>query len=520
MSFNPQGVSFPQMFKKQQSGNSNFRQTPTDKLVEVVSITGGENGQGSMVVLERNERFGVRRCHVKISHKTQERMKNSSGYKNTSSRGWSGNVIDSHMEQEIPVGSVLVLEACLSTGPKKVVNGEETYFFETNWVHKVSDPSPEKTFSGIFTISTYKENVVAVQHWREKALPIDLSGENADNSQLEALADDLDVIVKAKNDGDFLPNIGVQFYTAVPSKTGADGKVEEYTTIDTSPPFDWVPGKTDENGVKIEGHPLTGDRFIELIGGYRNYIFGDAESGIKPKFSNEELKDAILEVQVYTNITASQKSQSMIVSEERKGAPLYRMSHTPTKYAQDDQGYVTTKNWAVFGILTISSDKAEVNMKTRQTVFTRRDLATRLFANGVMGNVLSFVRTSDGTKKVPHENLKVILNPTGAQEEGQGASQQPNRTQTTVQSQSPSSVNTVRSPQPQAEPEMDLSLSSNTEDDPFADDPFADFDTVDNSVQSSDNSDDVPFEVEEEEKKDTDEGQAKRSIGGGRRRDI
>lgn len=509
MSFSPQGISLPQIFRKQQS-NNNFRQTPTDKLVEVVSISGGENGQGHMVVLERNERYGVRRCHVKISSKTQERMKNST-YTGTSTRGWSGNVIDSKMEKEIPAESVLILEACISTGPKKVVNGEETYFFETNWVHKVADPSPEKTFTGIFTISTYKENVVAVQHWREKALRINFDG---DNSAIETLADELDVIVKAKSEGEYVPNIGVQFYAAVPSKYSEDGsKVEEYTAIDTSPPFDWIPAKTAPDGSKIEGHPLTGDMFIELIEGYRTYIFGNSDTGAKPKFSQEELKDAILEIQVYTNITAAPRSQSMVISEERKGAPLYRMSHTPTKYAQDDQGYVTNKNWAVFGILTISRDQAEVNMKTRQTVFTRRDLATRLFANGIMGNVLSFVRTSDGIKKVPHENLKVILNPTNNAESQSGNTAQTN-TQTQERTQ-----NTVRQAPAQVEPDLDLSLSGSAEDDPFADDPFADFSDV-NQASETENLDTPPFDVEEDKKSDEEEGRGKRTIGGSRRRDI
>lgn len=506
--FNPKGVSLPQLFRKNQTNNSTYKQTPKDRLAEVISVETDIGDNGKLMIVEHNEE-GPRRYQVTIANSTRERLKNDPNSKNPT-RKWSGGCIDEKFAKEITAGTMIILERCLSTGPKKTVNGEDIYFIETNWIRK----APMKAFPGIFTISSFRGRVSSVQSWEKKAISFD------DTEKLSALADELDSLLEKRNNGEFLPSIGVQMYAMLPDQRDADGKIIDYVVVDTTPPFDWQSGEQNPDGTTAKGHPLSGDKLEQLIQGYQDYLLGNEEEGIPAKFDAETQKDLKIELQQYTNYNASTISPELEIPENRQFHPLYRMSHTPSKYAMDDTGYVTNKNWAVSGILTLTNDKVETDMKTRQTIFQNRDIANRLFANGIMGNVLSFVRTADGMKKKPHNDLKVILNEDGQPGPVKPKENQPTNSNTQTSGRSGSTVTPPASTE-QHEQQEDFSLmssqsSSDFDDIPFGDDPFA---KIDEATAANKADDDIPFDTETKEEKGSDSASGKRNFGG-RRRDI
>ena len=156
-------------------------------------------------------------------------------------------------------------------------------------------------------------------------------------------------------------------------------------------------------------------------------------------------------------------------------------------------------------------------MKTRQTIFQNRDIANRLFANGIMGNVLSFVRTADGMKKKPHNDLKVILNEDGQPGPVKAKENKPESSNAQASGRSGSTV----TPPANTEQQEDFSLmssqsSSDFDDIPFGDDPFA---KIDEATAANNAEDDIPFENDTKEEKGSDSASGKRNFGG-RRRDI
>lgn len=501
-SFNPTGVSIPQIFRKKQGNSSTFKQTPVDRLVEVEKVEPDIAGNGKLIVVEHTPR-GVRRYQVSVEAGTRERMKNNANVQ-TATRKWSGGLIDEKFAQEIIPGTMLILIRCMSTGPKKVVNGEEIYFIETNWVRR----APVKAFTGVFTIASFRGRVSSVQHWGD-AISFN------DGDGLTKLADELDSLIEKREAGEYMPSVGVQMYAMIPDQIDESGTVLDYVVLDTTPPFDWQSGGVDENGVAQKGHPLSGDKLEQLIQGYQDYLLGDESKGMPAKFSDDILEKLEIELQVYTNYNASSMSDDLVIPEGNTRHPLHRMTNTPSKYAMEDTAYVTSKNWAVAGILTLTNDKVEIDQKSRQSTFTNRDLATRLFANGAMGNVLSFIRTANGTKKKPHADLKVNLN------EDSAAAQQPSQQSSSERSEKPTSNGSVSAPPVDKvkEKEEDFSLlnssgadniySSSFDDIPFGDDPFNKVDVPEVKAKE----DDAPFNTTEDDKDSGGDAAGKRKFG-------
>lgn len=456
MGFKPQGVSIPGAFSRTNSGgNSNFKQRPTDRLC---TITGYDVAHNTIIVTE-DISGNVLEAKVGDAHIQRNRAREQTNPSAQPQR-WVGYDIDARMEEHLPVGEKVVLERCITT-KKLNVGGQEKRLVECTRVIHITAPSPEKTFHGVFTISAFQGRISNVQSWADRAISSD------DQEALSTIASELDDNKAAYENKENRPNLGVQFRVIVPKEleAGKEEKDREWEVIDSSPPFDWVQQEKDAAGNVVRpGHPLDGAKFGELINGYFEYVFGAEDGSVAPKFSEDVLATAKVEVMTYVSYLASSMSTSMQIP-DREWDPLYELSHTRTKYAQDDTEFTVGKNWAVRGILSLSEDKAP---KTKTESWTKRDLAVRLFANALRMNVHRFVATSEGNRVRPHPAIERVRDePT--QEAGAAAEQ----------SQAPAARGSLATPpsQPAARPAASAPSLSAPAADPFgggASDPFLD----------------------------------------------
>lgn len=506
MAFKKSGMSVPVAFTKRNNSDSNFRQYPRDLLVVLKEVHPAADGQGSLIVAEKRKDGSERVYNVRIKNSTIERLKNNKNV-NATTRKWSGGLIDESFAKENKAEDVLVLEQTLSTGPKKTVNGVETYFIETNWIHS-GDPDETKNFRASFTISAYNGRVSATRRLPERNIFV------SDQESIEDVRVQLKDIEEAVKNGEFMPGLAISFHTLIPAtlKNGTEG----YKEIDRTPPFSWVSAEKDADGKVItEGRLINADDFEDLLNGYLDYIYGpEDDKSVAGQFDDETLEKVKVEVMVGTNYRASNMSDSLVINPQYTGAPLYRMANTETKYSIDDEGYIKTQNIAVDGIVMLSGDKME--KVGREVKLIRRDLVTRLFTNGPIKDASEMVLSSDGLNIEVDERLKAPNN--YAQNTGSNTSGSTNR------SERPQ--NTASTPvETESESAFDLpedifnepssSENSHVNDDPFKDDSsfFGDDDDVFGG-------DDTPFgeDKKEEEKEETKSSSSR----GGRssRRDV
>ena len=377
-SFNPQGT---QRAFVRQDGGDGFKPRPQDLLVTIESYN---IGQGIMNCVDtRDRKISARISAAAISRNEARKAANPSGPTDIQ---WEGYCIDERMAKHLKVGHRIVLERAVSKRAPIKQNNQTLYIYEADRVVNVSDPSPEKTFEGLFTVSTYEGRIFQVQHWAEKAIDIN------DVTAIENIRRELDEINNAYVQKQFLPTVGIQFRTVAPGANAND----PYVVLDTSPPFDWVPREKDENGVEISpGHPLDGNTFIGYVSGYTDYALG--------KFPKEQHPGVFVEMIRYVNFKASGLSRYMAVPENQYD-PLFTLSHTQTKLAIDDGDFVQGKNYAVRGILQLSANKPDNATQS----WIVRNIAQRLHANGAKGHVHAWVRSFDGHKTSPHEALRQV----------------------------------------------------------------------------------------------------------------
>lgn len=393
MSYKPEGVSLPtspNRFKKSNS-NSNFNQQPRSRLVVV---DGYDLSRG---VIEATEVDTGRKIEAEINP-------DKAGSIRSKSDKWNGNIIDERMEGHLPVGQRIVLENCITV--KKIKSGgqEEKSIMRCNWVSSMPDQHPDKSFTGLFTVNSYKDKISGVQVWDRKSInPSSDEGEE----EIESLSQKMNEVVdryKQSPKNARLITHGVQFRTLVAKGEAADGRLN-YEVVDCSPPFDWVRAKKDAEGNIIsDGHPLSGDRMIVYLEEYLDHVYGKDGDEDLPGLVAEGIisKDDKFHVEVmtYNAISAAPLSNSMDITNTR--SPLYKLSSVLTKYGQlDDSGYVG-KNWAVFGVGLLTSDQSP---KNRGEDFVDRNLVTRLFVNGFGNNIHSMVPTFDGGKAKAHPSL-------------------------------------------------------------------------------------------------------------------
>lgn len=325
---------------------------------------------------------------------------------------WMGHSIDEKMKKAVPVGSKVILLR------SRVVQNDKTRDLSQTEVHRiVGVPSPEadKTFQGIFTM-TYRvdegrERVSRVQHWNPNG--VDINDETALNQlkeQIDAARANYGTKIGEYSVAE--PTIGIQFRALLKTDREYQWAVDPskksiYELVDTSLPFDWIPGPEDENGkeIKSQAHPITGDEMMDFAEKYVEYISNS------PDFA-EHLDNMKVEVCFYHVYPASKNDNLLLTTGDPakdKNAdknPLHQLSHRLSyiDLAQTEQ--IMGRNAAVNGIIQISGNKLEkVNGKP---VEIPNYWVNKIHANNTRGHVHAFIRTADGYKAEPNEALALI----------------------------------------------------------------------------------------------------------------
>lgn len=383
MGFKPQGM--PSAFTRSANPGQSKRPYQIDLLVTIDSYDvgsrqlycTGEDGTKMMV-----------RIRPDTVDRNIQRAKDLAGTRPQAPK-WEGYMIDQRMADSLPVGQKIVIERAERTRTIQQ-NGQSISLMDSDRIINVADPSPDKTFEGLFSISTYQNHVFHVQRWEERGILID------DQAQIARIREELDAGSSAFLNKELRPHSGVQFRVVVPGPTATD----KCTVLDTSPPFDWIPRQFDSNGVEISaGRPLDGNKFMELLfdetDGYLGYV--------KSKFPETQYPGRFIEVCPYINYRAGPRSRYMAIP-EKQFDPLYKLANTQTRLAMDDNSFSQGKNMAVKGVLQLSADQVDMNTRS----FKPRNIAVRLHATGPMGHVHAWIRTFDGRKTQPHEALRQI----------------------------------------------------------------------------------------------------------------
>ncbi len=382
MGFKPQGMPTP--FTRQ-SNSSGQRKRVIPRLVTIDSYDlaqrqihcTGEDG-AKLIVQIRPETIArnLQRAQELSSQRPQAPK-------------WEGYAIDQRMADHLPPGHKVVIEKA-EVARSLQHNGVLTRMIMGDRVLNVADPSPNKTFEGLFSISTYQNHVFHVQSWERKAVSID------DAAGIERIRAALDDDAQAFLRKELRPHHGVQLRAVVPDEANS----AQFIVVDTSPHFDWISRKLDESGREIApGHPMDGSKFMELL-------FGETESYtqyIRQNFPADKYPGLFIEVCPYINYRAGPSSRYMAIP-EKTFDPLYKLAHTQTKLAIDDVDFVQGKNVAVLGVLQLSSDQADMATRT----FKPRNIAVRLHAEGPMGHVHAWVHTHTDQKTTPHPALRQV----------------------------------------------------------------------------------------------------------------
>lgn len=476
--FQPTGIKTrtQRAFRSNTTQSTPRRKTFINRLVEVLELNPQKDGAGDLLVKESTE-LGDRFYRVKIAKAALERnqKKDEANPAKASQREWSGCYIDDKMAQHIEVGSFVTLEMSTYSGPKQKEGEREVNQLETTWIHT----APEKAVRCIATADSYNGRVTSYQKY-ERITP-DLFNEDSMNKVVEKL----NANIKLYNEGVRVPNIGVRFIASrvIDDPKNPDGKKLQY--IETSDTIDWISGE--EKGT---GAPLDSKTFIDLVYQFIDYILGPEDKSSPPLFPEIPEDEIKLTVAVYENYLASQKSQSMIIDDTKQFTATYRMTQTPMRNSQSDD-YRLGKNLGATGVLYISDNKYDKKLKTE----VERNLATRFFADSIMGNVISFLETEDGLRYTPHPALL----PLREDQPNDNAAQN-----STAKTASAPVKETTESLAPPPQGAAQLSMPS-TSVDPFAmsgsdEDPFNAFGTEEDKEESD--VEDAGNEAEEEEHKE------------------
>lgn len=476
--FQPTGIKTrtQRAFRSNTTQSTPRRKTFINRLVEVLELNPQKDGAGDLLVKESTE-LGDRFYRVKIAKAALERnqKKDEANPAKASQREWSGCYIDDKMAQHIEVGSFVTLEMSTYSGPKQKEGEREVNQLETTWIHT----APEKAVRCIATADSYNGRVTSYQKY-ERITP-DLFNEDSMNKVVEKL----NANIKLYNEGVRVPNIGVRFIASrvIDDPKNPDGKKLQY--IETSDTIDWISGE--EKGT---GAPLDSKTFIDLVYQFIDYILGPEDKSSPPLFPEIPEDEIKLTVAVYENYLASQKSQSMIIDDTKQFTATYRMTQTPMRNSQSDD-YRLGKNLGATGVLYISDNKYDKKLKTE----VERNLATRFFADSIMGNVISFLETEDGLRYTPHPALL----PLREDQPNDNAAQN-----STAKTASAPVKETTESLAPPPQGAAQLSMPSSSVD-PFAmsgsdEDPFNAFGTEEDKEESD--VEDAGNEAEEEEHKE------------------
>lgn len=385
---------------------NNERRQVSDRLVEVL-----EYNLDQAIMIAKSDDGRV--LHVHIDPESIKRNEESIAKKRKEGRianqiSFMGHLINDQMVDHIPAGKQhkAILER--SEVVRSTKQGDETVLIvRANRIINVTNPEREKTREGLFTVSAFGGRISFVQEWPENLLAIDV--EDAD--KIDELVQRIDKAFSnfgAQIEGKpvVMPSVGIQLRVIVPNDTTnapqeetqyANATPAKYLVVDTSACVDWIPGKKDEEGnVVVKGHPLDSDAFEAFVSGYIEY----AEN----RFPNVDFK---IEVVPYDNYPAGKMSPYLVLKDSQAD-PVTQLATTHTRLSQDDDSKTMGKNWAVRGIIQLTSD-AEVKVSRTQLEIIPRNYVSRLHANNVKGHVHSWIKSSDGEKCAPHPMLKRFI---------------------------------------------------------------------------------------------------------------
>lgn len=401
MAFNG-NIKQPKQYSGQKSTNN---QNTFDRLVTVKDYDTAKS-----IIIAEDEKGKIFEAYINpqevinANNRLKERGDNTAGY------AWMGHSIDEKMKKAHPPGSKIILIR------SKVVSSDKVSGIAKTEVHRIGgvpNPEADKTFQGYFTMNYRqdegRERIFRVQHWNPNG--VDLNNDEAINN-LKVSIDD-----SAKNYGVKIgehnvvePSIGIQFRALMKTDRKYPYSVDKskdtiYEVVDMSLPFDWMPGRLDENGneIKSDAHPLTGDEMLGFAEGYIGYI--------SDKFS-EHLDSMKVEVCYYHTYPASKNDSLELTTGDPardKNAdknPLYQLSHRKSFVDGEQTEFIVGKNAAVNGIIQIGANKlVKVDGKP---VEIPSYWVTKIFANNTRGHIHAFIRSEEGYKTEPHESLKII----------------------------------------------------------------------------------------------------------------
>ena len=384
---------------------TNERRQVSDRLVEVVEYN---LDQAIMVAKAEDGKI----LHVHIDPESIKRNEESIAKKRKEGRianqiSFMGHLINDQMADHIPAGKQhkAILERSEIVRSNK--QGDETiYVVRANRIINVTNPEKEKTHEGLFTVSAFNGRIAFVQEWPEDLTAINIE----DEDKIDLLVQEIDKGFEnfgAQIEGKpvVLPSVGVQLRVIVPNDNTtapednqyANATPAKYIVVDTSACVDWIPGKKDEEGnVVVKGHPLDSEAFEAFVSGYIEYAEG--------RFPNVDFQ---IEVVPYKNYPAGKMSPYLVLKDSQAD-PVTQLATTHTRLSQDDDSKTVGKNWAVRGIIQLTSD-AEVKVSRTQLEIIPRNYVSRLHANNVKGHVHSWIKSSDGEKCAPHPMLKRFI---------------------------------------------------------------------------------------------------------------
>ena len=179
--FRPKGVS-GRPGPRQARQSSDY---PRDRLAVVDSY---DLSRGVMIAKEMDTDL---KLEVSIQERTPRPAASvAASTRNASERKWSGNKIDALMAEALVPGSWVILES--TRGNESIMRGKERVLpVAARWITNVTEPRPDKCFTGIFTATAYHDEIKTIQAWDEKAL------DASDQQALEAFGAELDAVHSA-----------------------------------------------------------------------------------------------------------------------------------------------------------------------------------------------------------------------------------------------------------------------------------------------------------------------------------
>ncbi len=392
------GIKRPQM-------GSNQNQTEQRAFDRLVTVIGYNLETRTVNVEDKNGK----KYEVFINKDAYLRGEEAAKNLTVDPKNWMGHRIDKYLEKAYPAGSKIILQR---TKVIKKDNGKGFAVTEAQRIAGVPNPEPDKTFQGTFTFTSRVdedrlERISRAQSWQLNGIDIN------DEEALMKLKKEMDESASHYGEtmGEFkvtYPSVGVQFRALM--KTDRIYPLDNtpiYEAVDTSIPFDWIPGPEDENGkeIKSQAHPMTGDEMLDFAERYAEHIANH------PAFK-DHIEEMMVEVCPYRSYPASNNKQLQLTYGDKQKDeraiknPLYQLSHRLSFVDMDQTEKIQGRNFAVNGIIQISPNKLDkVNGKP---VEIPSYWVNNVHVNGITGHIHAIIRTSQGYKTEPHENLKLL----------------------------------------------------------------------------------------------------------------